>query len=77
MRSLSWICLRPGAVALESDFSWSLAVGAIYRLNDTIAIEAQYKSLFVDYDEGYRGAPGFFAYDTVSHGPLLGVSFQF
>jgi len=42
----------------------------------TLAINLRYKALSVDYDEGVAG-PGYFAYDTITHGPLIGLSFTF
>ena len=62
---------------VESDFSWTTAIGLHYRISDVTSVELQYKALGVDYDEGTRGTPGFFSYDTITHGPLIGVSFEF
>ena len=37
----------------------------------------QYKALWVDYENGTPGSPDFFQYDTVTHGPLLGIIYKF
>lgn len=66
-----------GGFAIESDFSWSSAIGVLYQVSESVAVEVQYKAQSVDYDEGRRRTPGFFSYDTISHGPLLGLSFVF
>ena len=65
-----------GGFGAASDFTWSAAVGLQYRFSKLFAVELQYKALGVDY-EGSRGSPDFFRYDTITHGPLLGVSFEF
>ena len=65
-----------GGFSLGSDFTYSLAVGAIYRLSDSLRLDIKYKGLWVDYDDGTRGTPGYFEYDTVTHGPILGLVFD-
>ena len=37
----------------------------------------QYKATWVDYENGTPGQAGYFAYDTVTYGPLMGVIFNF
>ena len=36
-----------------------------------------YAELWVDYEDGNVGRPNFFAYDTVTHGPIVGFQFNF
>lgn len=31
----------------------------------------------VDYRSGFRGTRSYFQYDTITHGPLLGMTFEF
>ena len=66
-----------GGLGLESDFTSALAAGVNYQFNKTIALDLQYKALWVDYEEGTSGQPGFFQYDTVTHGPIIGLVFSF
>lgn len=65
-----------GGFGIESDFSWTAAAGIQYRFSRLFALELHYRALSVDFDEG-RGSPSFFSYDTITHGPLIGLSFDF
>lgn len=65
-----------GGFGLASDFSWNLQGGVGYQFNRTWAAHLQYKVLSVDYDNGETGAARF-AYDTITHGPLIGVVARF
>lgn len=66
-----------GGFGVEADFTSSLAVGAVYSFSDRYALDLQYKALWVDYEDGTTGQPGFFSYDTVTHGPIVGFQFNF
>ncbi|MEN8213444.1 MAG: hypothetical protein ABFR19_03690 [Pseudomonadota bacterium] len=66
-----------GGFGIESDFTWSTAAGVFYRFNDTVSLEIAYKATGVDYEEGRKGTPQRFAYDTITHGPLFGLAFDF
>jgi hypothetical protein len=66
-----------GGFGAGSDFTAVAAGGILYSFNETISLDVQYKALWVDYEDGTRGTPGYFAYDTVTHGPLIGVKFEF
>lgn len=66
-----------GGFGLESDFTSQLILGVKYRINNLFLLDANYKATWVDYDNGDKGQRGYFAYDTVTHGPVLGVIFQF
>jgi len=66
-----------GGFGVSSDFSGLLAAGAHYRFRELISLDIQYKALWVDYEDGNRGTPGYFAYDTVTHGPVIGVIFEY
>jgi len=66
-----------GGFGLESDFTAVLATGIQYQLGETIDLDIQYKALWVDYESGSRGQPGYFEYDTVTHGPIIGLIFSF
>ena len=65
-----------GGFGLVSDFTWGLQGGVGYHFNDRVALHLQYKATGVDYDNGKSGRSAF-SYDTVTHGPLMGVAISF
>jgi hypothetical protein len=65
-----------GGFGLVSDFTWSVEAGVDYHVSDTMALLLHYKALGVDYHNGKTGV-GAFAYDTITHGPLIGLSIRF
>lgn len=66
-----------GGFGVESDFTSSLALGAVYEFSERYALDLQYKLTWVDFEDGRKGQPGYFSYDTVTHGPLVGFQFNF
>ncbi len=66
-----------GGFGIESDSTWSTAAGVSYRLSDGFTLKLQYRALGVDYEEGSERSRGYFSYDTITHGPLLGFAFRF
>lgn len=66
-----------GGFGLESDFTSAVSAGFHYEMGETIDLDLQYKATWVDFETGSRGEPGFFEYDTVTHGPIIGVIFNF
>jgi hypothetical protein len=66
-----------GGFGIESDFTSSVAIAAAYRFSERYSLDLQYKALWVDFEEGKSGQPGFFAYDTVTHGPIVGLKIEF
>ncbi len=61
-----------------ADFTFLGSVGFEYRLAPKWVLDVQYKALWVDYDnDGPTGQVGDFTYDTVSHGPLIGIVYEF
>jgi hypothetical protein len=66
-----------GGFGVESDFTSSVSIGALYSINDRYSLDLRYKATWVDFETGTRGAPGYFEYDTVSHGPLIGFVMTF
>ena len=78
--SESWeIMLRGdiGGFGISSDFTAAASFSAIYEIKENMSLELAYKATWVDYEDGNRGTPGYFAYDTVTHGPMIGVAFKF
>lgn len=65
-----------GGFGIASDFTSAITFVASYAISDGISLVAGYKALWVDYDNDEDGTDHF-AYDTVTHGPLIGASFKF
>lgn len=67
-----------GGFGLESDFTGRVQVGALYQMKDKWVLDVKYIATWVDYEnDETEGQPGYFAYDTVTHGPVIGVIYQF
>ena len=66
-----------GGLGIEADLTTSISAGVHYQMTDNIELDLQYKALWVDFEDGSRGQPGYFAYDTVTHGPVVGFIFNF
>ncbi|MEP3049262.1 MAG: hypothetical protein ABJL55_09815 [Roseibium sp.] len=65
-----------GGFGLVSDFTWGAQGGVGYHFKDNLALHLQYKATGVDYDNGKTGTNAF-AYDTITHGPMMGLAFSF
>ncbi|WP_457676589.1 hypothetical protein [Thiolapillus sp.] len=66
-----------GGFGIGADITWAAAVAARYHFNDAFFLDMQYKATWVDYSNDDKGSPGYFTYDTVTHGPLLGLTYKF
>lgn len=66
-----------GGFGMESDTTSQLSAGAIYTINDRLDLDLRYQGLWVDYESGSEGDADYFAYDTVTHGPLIGLIIRF
>ncbi|CAH0993194.1 hypothetical protein SIN8267_03335 [Sinobacterium norvegicum] len=66
-----------GGFGLSSNFTSNLAVGAHYKMTDSLSLDLQYKAVYVDYETGSQGESGYFAYDTWTHGPIIGLIYNF
>ncbi len=66
-----------GGFGIESDFTSALSASFLYRFSQRFSLDLQYKGLWVDYEEGKSGQPGYFSYDTVTHGPIVGLKIEF
>jgi hypothetical protein len=60
-----------GGFGVNADIDWQVIATLQYLLNDSIALEAGYRYLAVDYDDGG------FLFDVALHGPIIGGSFRF
>ncbi|WP_298817828.1 hypothetical protein [uncultured Roseibium sp.] len=65
-----------GGFGAGSDFTWNVQAGAGYHFNKTWSAHLQYKALSVDYDNDKSGRSSF-EYDTITHGPLVGIVARF
>ena len=66
-----------GGLGLEADFTSTLAASFRFAMNQSVDLDLQYKATWVDYEIGSRNSPGYFQYDTVTHGPVIGFAFKF
>ncbi|WP_286263738.1 hypothetical protein [Thalassotalea atypica] len=66
-----------GGFGIESDFTSSVQTGINYKISDLMTLDVKYKATWVDFEEGTTGQPGYFQYDTVTHGPIIGLIFNF
>jgi hypothetical protein len=65
-----------GGFGLESDFTATTVISAFRKFN-SVSMELAYRATWVNFETGTTGMPGYFAYDTVTHGPIIGVVFEF
>jgi len=66
-----------GGFGLTSDFTWYALAGVGYDLNEHCTLVAAFTALGVDYEDGDKGTSGYFEYDTITYGPLIGIIFRF
>ena len=60
-----------GGFGVASDLDWQVLGTLQYQLNDSITLEAGYRYLAVDFDDGG------FLFDAAMHGPIIGGTFRF
>jgi hypothetical protein len=65
-----------GGFGISSDFTGNVQAGVSWHSTDYLSIVCLYRALSVDYSTGTIGTPERFAYDTITHGPLLGLVFR-
>ena len=65
-----------GGFGAGSDFTWNVQSGAVWAFAESMSLVVQYRALSVDYCEGTKGTSGRFCYDTITHGPAIGVAFS-
>ncbi len=66
-----------GGFGISSDFTALVSAGLQYHFTRMVSLDIRYKALWVDYETGTQGRPGYFSYTTVTHGPILGLVFAF
>jgi opacity protein-like surface antigen len=60
-----------GGFGVASDIDWQLLGTLQYQVAESVALEAGYRYLAVDYDDGG------FLFDMALHGPIIGGTFRF
>ena len=55
----------------------AIVPGFLLQVTKSVFVALDYKALGVDRSSGTPGSPDRFVYDTVTHGPLLGLAFSF
>lgn len=66
-----------GGFGVSADVTYSMQAGLMYRMTESLTLDMRYKATWVDYKDGTSGQQGYFKYDTVTHGPLLGLIYDF
>ena len=66
-----------GGFGIASDFTAAIEIGALYDIDKHWQVDMKFKSLWVDYEEGTEGRQDRFTYDTVSFGPVVGITYRF
>ncbi len=61
----------------DADFTSNIEVGVLYQLTEQSTLTLKYKSVWVDYEENAQNMPGYFSYDTATHGPAVAYTYQF
>lgn len=60
-----------GGFGVSSDEYWQAIAGVGYRISEHFSVALAYRAISVDYRQGG------FLYDTITHGPNLGLVFKF
>lgn len=67
-----------GGFGLSADFTSTIEAGVTYQISKLMTLDMKYKASWVDYENNKAIAEvGYFQYDTITHGPILGLAFNF
>jgi hypothetical protein len=66
-----------GGFGAGSDFSWNASATGLFAMTSRLTLEFGYKAVAVDFDNGKDANGGFFAYDTTTQGPIVGLIIDF
>ena len=73
-----WTLVLKGDIgAGGADFTAGAVIGFRYRIGELTELDLGYKALYVDYENGTPGQPGYFKYDTTTHGLAIGLMFKY
>ena len=64
-------------IGKASKFTSAVEIGALYDISDSWQLNLRFKSLWVDYEEGSKGKRNRYVYDTVTFGPVVGITYRF
>lgn len=63
-----------GGFGVGSDFTWGANAAVFFRMSERMFLDLAYRALYVDYANDKASNEGAFAYDTTTHGPILGFA---
>ena len=63
-----------GGFGVGSDFTWAANAAVYFRMSERMFLDLGYRALYVDYANDKASDAGAFAYDTTTHGPILGFA---
>ena len=63
-----------GGFGVGSDFTWGANAALYFRMSERMFLDLGYRALYVDYANDKASNEGAFAYDTTTHGPILGFA---
>jgi hypothetical protein len=66
-----------GGLGISSDLTWNAMGRAGYQVSNTLTLFAAYRALGVDYTTDAAEVDGTVTYDTVRHGPQIGLRVTF
>jgi len=66
-----------GGFGLASKFTSAIEVGALYHISESWEVDMHLKALWVNYEQNSIGEYNRFVYDTVSYGPVVGITYKF
>lgn len=67
-----------GGFGLNADFTSTVEAGVTYKISNLMTVDMKYKATWVDYENGgTENEVDHFVYDTVTHGPIVGLNFTF
>jgi len=66
-----------GGFGIASKFTSAVELGVLYHINESWEVDMHLKSLWVNYEQNDVGNYDRFVYDTVSYGPVVGITYKF
>ena len=66
-----------GGFSIASDFTWAAKGGFVWNKSESFSLALLYQDIGVDYSTGTKGTSNHFAYDTITHGTVIGTVFRF
>ena len=63
-------------IGTASRFTSSVEAGILYDIDSSWQVDMRFRSIWADYREGSEGEEDYFLYDTVSYGPVIGITYR-